>query len=312
MARSIPETAYAGLHAQHHPSPRSRSHAARSSRRSRDPVASPTSTVSRVRDAGIDGFEYLFEVEVSDVRPFPLHVARATPDTLEVDTALHRPREAFGAHGAASADVARRLGRLAAGREEVDLRVRFSLNPGNGSAANRRGDALRPAVVGLARMAIKTPTGDPVSAALHAISTPQHGPAVASNGMSYLNLVAAVYDVPLILGDEGKKTAIAVALLKQSGLKDEPRNRVRARSVFEQISELAETEQLDAIFGGYDSEIIETVLADLNPGDDDEGQGNRDLLARQLITDIVKHILQYPRRGKPKPRHPRDVATPHR
>jgi len=58
-----------------------------------------------------------------DVRPFALNVGRASPDALEVDTGVHRPRETFDSDSAAPADLPRRFGLAAAQREEVDLRV---------------------------------------------------------------------------------------------------------------------------------------------------------------------------------------------
>ena len=111
-----------------------------------------------------------------------------------------------------------------------------------------------------------------------------------------LNVIANVFRVPLVLGPDGKRNAIAVRLLQHCGNEDTNTNRASAMSVIGQIAQLGENGMLDPLIGGYDqgerAGIIENVTAAPSML---ESKESLRLLAETLLDEIVKYLNQNPR-----------------
>src|SRR5438874_13711526 len=67
-----------------------------------------------------------------------------------------------------------------------------------------------------------------------------------------LNVLENVFRVPLVLGPDGKRNAIAVRLLEHCDIEDTNTNRASAMAVIGQIAQLGENGTLDPLIGGYD------------------------------------------------------------
>jgi hypothetical protein len=110
-----------------------------------------------------------------------------------------------------------------------------------------------------------------------------------------LNVIANAFRVPLVLGPDGKRNAIAVRLLQISGIEDTTTNRASAMSVIGQISQLGENGTLDPLIGGYDrgerTNIVENVTAGLML----ESKESLRVLAETVLDELVKHVTQNPR-----------------
>ncbi|MDQ1450023.1 MAG: hypothetical protein QOC79_2994 [Actinomycetota bacterium] len=111
-----------------------------------------------------------------------------------------------------------------------------------------------------------------------------------------LNVIANAFRVPLVLGPDGKRNAIAVRLLQCSGIEDTTTNRASAMSVIGQIAQLGENGTLDPLIGGYDrgerTNIVENVTA---AGSMLESKESLRVLAETVLDELVKHVTQNPR-----------------
>ena len=82
-----------------------------------------------------------------------------------------------------------------------------------------------------------------------------------------LNVIANTFRVPLVLGPDGKRNALAVRLLQHCGIEDTNTNRASAMSVIGQIAQLGENGMLDPLIGGYErgerAGILRRIPADI-------------------------------------------------
>jgi hypothetical protein len=111
-----------------------------------------------------------------------------------------------------------------------------------------------------------------------------------------LNVIANAFRVPLVLGPDGKRNALAVRLLQHCGIEDTNTNRASAMSVIGQIAQLGENGTLDPLIGGYDRDeragIIETLtLAESMFEEQDLVR----LLVESLLDELVRYLTQNPR-----------------
>ncbi|MEY2524964.1 MAG: hypothetical protein QOJ66_3529 [Ilumatobacteraceae bacterium] len=111
-----------------------------------------------------------------------------------------------------------------------------------------------------------------------------------------LNVLANVFRVPLVLGPDGKRNAIAVRLLQYCGIEDTDTNRASAMSVIGQIAQLGENGTLDPLIGGYDRGERVRIIDNLTAAESVfESKELVERLAESMFDELVKHLALNPR-----------------
>jgi hypothetical protein len=111
-----------------------------------------------------------------------------------------------------------------------------------------------------------------------------------------LNVLANVFRVPLVLGPDGKRNAIAVRLLQHCGIEDTDTNRASAMSVIGQIAQLGENGTLDPLIGGYDRGERARIIDNLTAAESVfESKELVERLAEAMFDELVKHLALNPR-----------------
>ena len=116
-----------------------------------------------------------------------------------------------------------------------------------------------------------------------------------------LNVLANVFRVPLVLGPDGKRNAIAVRLLEHCGIDDTNTNRAFAMAVIGQLAQLGENGTLDPLIGGYDRGERAGIIDNLAAAESMyESKELVERLAEAMLDELVKHLAA----------DPRDAGTP--
>lgn len=113
--------------------------------------------------------------------------------------------------------------------------------------------------------------------------------------MTTLNVLANAYEIPQLLGDEGKHEAVALKFLTRLGAGDDLKTRDVARSIVVRLAELGDEHKLDGVLGGY-AVSSDAAVADITKGlptdPDDIGRNRR--LATALLATLVDHLRANP------------------
>jgi hypothetical protein len=122
--------------------------------------------------------------------------------------------------------------------------------------------------------------------------------------VDFLDLLCNTYNVPLVLADDGKVTAIATRLVKRF----EPPGRLRAvaEAPVRGLVEKGKANELDALLGGFETDAGRVARELIFVGEqavDDDGFDRNQMrdLATKLVGEFTKYVQE----------HPRDIGDPH-
>ena len=120
--------------------------------------------------------------------------------------------------------------------------------------------------------------------------------------MTMLNVIANLFNVPLILGEASRREAIAVRLLEESKIEVTNTNRASARAVVEHVVHSGDDGTLDPLIGRYAGGESDKILGTLRDGLSATGEDRE--LQRELLTPLLDRLVEY------LEDHPRDIGNP--